>query len=416
MPLSVSSPPLHPDMKRELKQQLLALSARGFEFFAGEFLVYVGLEAVSVTRYIGDGGIDALGNLMAGRFRIPIGIQVKRHRNNVQRPDIDKFVGALSGRFSQGLFLTTADYAPAALQKAAASIPRVLTLNGDQIVSIMVEHQLGVKSSSFHVRKLDVDSDYFATFEAMRSLFAGRVKENPRHYRAAPLDSEAEKTLEEQAINLRPEEDLLSLNAFGYALRVDPARVRRWVENGILLPDATQSSGDRINYYFRRDRVEQVRIERGLETIPASVEEWKQEFLDFAKSRNLSRSYKPVMLKALFSLVDRDGKVHLDDLARAFRAYYMQQLEVGEPLEQNNSLMAHPGEASDQAVKRLIIDNPLERFLIKNFIIYTPEEGMLQIAPRLWQALFHYEVKDALGNADEQIQYYLARQREKHGL
>ena len=235
MPFPTPSPPLHPDMKRELKQQLLALSARGFELFAGEFLVYVGLETVAVTRYIGDGGIDALGNLMAGRFRIPMGIQVKRHRSNVQRPDIDKFVGALSGRFSQGLFLTTADYAPAALQKAAASIPRVLTLNGDQVVSIMVEHQLGVKSSSFHAHRLDIDPDYFATFEAMRSLFAGRVKESSQPYLAASSPDEG--TLEEQVIDLQPEEDLLSLNAFGYDLRVDPARVRRWIESGVLLPD-----------------------------------------------------------------------------------------------------------------------------------------------------------------------------------
>src|ERR1700674_3338710 len=109
-------PPINPDIKRELKKQLLAMSARGFEFFAGDFLEFVGLEAVSVTRYIGDGGIDADGNLIAGRFRIPIGVQVKRHRNNVQRPDIDKFIGALSGRFSQGMFMTTASYTPNALQ------------------------------------------------------------------------------------------------------------------------------------------------------------------------------------------------------------------------------------------------------------------------------------------------------------
>jgi HJR/Mrr/RecB family endonuclease len=52
------TPPSNPDIKRELKNQLLNLTPRGFELFAGEFLVYVGLEKVSVTRYIGDGGID----------------------------------------------------------------------------------------------------------------------------------------------------------------------------------------------------------------------------------------------------------------------------------------------------------------------------------------------------------------------
>ncbi len=63
--------PANPDIKREIKKQLLSLPARSFEFFAGEFLVYVGLEAVSVTRYIGDGGIDAQGKLVAGLFHIP---------------------------------------------------------------------------------------------------------------------------------------------------------------------------------------------------------------------------------------------------------------------------------------------------------------------------------------------------------
>jgi hypothetical protein len=406
------SPPLYPDIKRELKQQLLTISARSFEFFASDFLVYIGLERVSVTRYIGDGGIDASGDLVAGQFRIPIGIQVKRYRNNVQRPDIDRFVGALSGRFSEGMFLTTANYAPQALQKAAMSIPRVLTLNGDQIVSIMLEHQLGLKPSSFGTPKMEIDPDYFAAFEAMKSLFASSVKEAHQGYPTSLSDLSKEGLLEEQSIDLPPEQDVISLTALGYALRIDPTRVRRWVESGTLLPDASQMSGDRSRYYFRRNRIEAIRIQLGLEDIPASSEEWKQNFLDFAKSRNLSRSYKPVMLKTFFKLVDREGKVKINDLIKEFRAYYIQQIEAGHPLEQSRSLMASPKKASDQAIKQLIVTNPLERFLIKNFITYFPEEGVLQIAPQLWQALLHYEVKDVLASADEQIQYYLARQRE----
>ena len=71
--------------------------------------------------------------------------------------------------------------------------------------------------------------------------------------------------------------------------------------------------------------------------------------------------------------------------------------------------MVHPTEAGDQAVKRLIITNPLERFPIKNFIEYFPEEGNLRIAPQLWQELHHYEVLDVLKSVDEQISYYISR-------
>ncbi len=413
MPSLASSPPLHPDIKRELKQQLLALSARRFEFFAGDFLVYVGLEAVSVTRYIGDGGIDASGDLVTGPFRIPVGIQVKRHRNNVQRPDIDRFIGALSKRFSEGLFLTTAHYAPAALQKAATSIPRILTLDGDQVVSVMVEHHLGLKLSQFKAPHLEIDPDYFAAFEAMRTLLAGQVREASPEYTIGSSGLDAHESQEGQTIDLRPEQDLISLNALGYALRTDPTRVRRWVENDTLHPDATQLSGERRSYYFRRDRIAALRVQHGLENIPASSEEWKQEFLDFAKSRNLSRSYKPVMLKAFFKLVDREGKVPMAHLVREFRAYYIEQEEAGEPLERHRSLMASPTEASDQDIKSLIVTNPLERFLIKNFFLSAPDEGVLQMAPQLWRALLHYEVQDVLTSVDEQIHYYLIRQKEK---
>ncbi|MBV9689545.1 MAG: restriction endonuclease [Ktedonobacteraceae bacterium] len=409
-----SAPPTNPDIKREVKKQLLGMSARGFEFFAGDLLVYIGLESVSVTRYVGDGGIDAQGDLIAGMFRIPTGIQVKRYRNNVQRPDIEKFIGALSGRFSQGMFMTTANYAPSALQKASSSIPRVLTLNGDQIVSVMVEHCVGLKVSPTNMHQFDIDPDYFTALEARKGLLR-RVSEASPGYSADSSTPDSDTMADDQTLDLKPEEDLISLNALGYSLRVDPVRVRRWVENETLRPDVSQRSGDRTIYYFRRDRTEQIRKSLNLERVPSSSDEWKQEFLDFAKSRSLSRSYKPVMVKAFFKLADREGKVIVNDLVREFREYYIQRLNTSQPLEHDASLMAHPIKASDNAVKRLIITNPLERFLIKNFMEYFPEEGILQITPQLWQELRYYEVVDLLKSADEQIHYYVSRHEQRDG-
>jgi hypothetical protein len=86
---------------------------------------------------------------------------------------------------------------------------------------------------------------------------------------------------------------------------------------------------------------------------------------------------------------------------------------VGLPLERADSPLADPTKPSDNAIKRLIITYPLERFLIKNFIEYFPEEGVLQIAPQLWQELHYYEMLDALKSADEQISYYIARHTER---
>jgi hypothetical protein len=112
------------------------------------------------------------------------------------------------------------------------------------------------------------------------------------------------------------------------------------------------------------------------------------------------------MLKAFFKLVDREGKVHIDDLVKEFRHYYVQRAHAGQPLERGASPLSDPMKPSDNTLKRLIITHPLERFLIKNFVEYSSEEGVLRIAPQLWQALHYYEVVDILKSTEEQIRYY----------
>jgi hypothetical protein len=399
-----TTPPANPDIKRELKDRLLTMSPRAFELFAGEFLVYVGLEKVSVTRYIGDGGIDAQGDLIAGTFRLPVGVQVKRYRNNVQRTDIDTFIGALSGRFPQGIFVTTSGYGTPALQKASTSIPRILTLSGSQVISIMLQNSLGLRPAQSSPQKLTIDPDYFANFEAQRQLLLRKISESRQDYTTgSPQETQ------EETIDLEPAEDLISLNALGYALRVDPNRLRRWLESGKLQADGDQKVGERHNYYFRRDRVEQIRTELNLQAKPVASDEWRQEFLDFAKSRNLSRSYKPVLVKALFKLIDREGKVNMDDLVREFRDFYMQRANQGLPVEIGATLLNNPTTASDNELRRLIITNPLQRFLIKNYLEYHQDEDIVQIAPQLWHDLRYYEMMDVLKSADEQITYYYSR-------
>ena len=131
--------PSDPDLRRRIKARLLALPPRAFELFAGDLLEFMGLRDVSVTRYSVDGGIDAVGSLetSAALISIPTGVQVKRYRANVQRGDIDRFIGALSGQYAQGIFITTAGYTRQAALKAVVGVPRVATVDGEQVIALM---------------------------------------------------------------------------------------------------------------------------------------------------------------------------------------------------------------------------------------------------------------------------------------
>jgi hypothetical protein len=391
--------PSHPDLRRQIKARLLALPPRAFELFAGDLLEFMGLRNVSVTRYSGDGGIDAVGSLetSAALISIPTGVQVKRYRANVQRADIDRFIGALSGQYQQGIFITTAGYTRQATLKATVGIPRVATVDGDQVIALMLQHRLGITESDDAAG--GIDEEYFGLFEAQAVARLGRLAEQREVYRVG--EAEAGRVAS-------PEDDLISMRALSHALRVDTTALRRWMEQGKLCPDQP-SANARGGYFFRRDRIASIRDELLGRSHPADADAWRQEFLDFARSHNLTKSYKPVLLRALLRLVNRVGEVHIDELTREFRAFYVARRLAGLPVEFGPPDPADTASMSDARLRQLITRNPLERFLIKGFLIYLPEDGVVRFTPQLWSELRFWELLDLQQSADEQLDYYYSR-------
>ncbi|HEU5099548.1 MAG TPA: restriction endonuclease [Roseiflexaceae bacterium] len=386
---------------RKIKARLLALPPRAFELFAGDLLEFIGLRNVSVTRYTSDGGIDAVGSLetKSVAISIPTGVQVKRYRANVQRADIDRFIGALSGQYLHGIFITTAGYSKQAALKAAAGLPRVATLDGDQVVALMLQHRLGVGQVDGAGGM--IDEEYFDHFETQAAVRTQRVEEQSETYQVEQIG------IDRVAL---PEDDLISMRALSHALRVDGSALRRWIEKGLLRPDQAEATM-RSGYFFRRGRVEAIRSQLLGRARPADSEAWRQEFLEFARSRNLSKSYKPVMLKALLQLVNRNGEVQINDLTEAFRVFYLERRRAGLLVEFGPPDLTDAATMTNARLRQLIVQNPLERFLIKGFIQYMPDEGIVRFAPQLWSELRFWELLDIQHSADEQLAYYYSRPR-----
>ncbi len=396
----MQNPPTNPDIRYQIKQRLLALRPRAFELFAGDLLVYVGLQNVVITRYVSDGGIDAYGDLISdsGLMRVATGVQVKRQHQNVQRAEIDRFIGALGGQFHYGIFITTSGYAQPAQTKAASSpLIHLDTIDGNQVVDLMLKHRLGLQTnfeSSAHL-----DENYFLGFE---DQVVPRVSEKrePYHTSSEP-DSELP----------RPEDDLISLRALSYALRIDSTTIRDWVERGKLVPDRAPKGSGREGFFFRRDRIETIRLGLSAPGIPITSGEWRQEFVDFARSRQMSKSYKPVLLKALLNVVDRNGFAAVDAVVEAFHAFYLERERQELPLEFGNTIFRNGANIPLNTIKNLIIKNPLDRFIIKGFLEYDKRDETIRFVPQLWNELRFYELMDILTSADEQLNYYYSREK-----
>ncbi len=143
------------NVRRQLHERLYTLSPSDFESLIGQLLVKIGFEHVSVTAASGDGGIDVRSTLVVGDvIRTRMAVQVKRWKRNVQAPVVQQVRGSL-GAHEQGLIITTSDFSKGARDEAARpDATPVALMNGDQLVTLLIEHDIGVRRASYDLIEL----------------------------------------------------------------------------------------------------------------------------------------------------------------------------------------------------------------------------------------------------------------------
>lgn len=142
-------------IKAALLDSLKSMEPEDFETLVGHLLIALGFTDVKVTKRHHDGGIDVFGDLIIGDvIKVRMAVQVKRWKHNVQAPTVQGVRGA-HGAHHQSLIVTTSDFAPGARVEAALPDREPVGLmNGDELVSLLVEHEIGVTRSNHDVLAL----------------------------------------------------------------------------------------------------------------------------------------------------------------------------------------------------------------------------------------------------------------------
>ena len=153
------------DLASDLLQRLKACSPAFFERLVVEVIVKMGYggtrqDAGKAIGKSGDGGIDGI--IKEDKLGLDaIYIQAKRWENTVGRPEIQKFVGALTGlRAKKGLFITTSNFSSDSEDYVSRIDAKVVLIDGETLAQLMIEYNVGVSTvNAYEVKK--VDSDYF---------------------------------------------------------------------------------------------------------------------------------------------------------------------------------------------------------------------------------------------------------------
>jgi restriction system protein len=156
-------------IKNELSLQLLNQikddSPYFFEKLVLDLLLKMGyggseIDNGELTQKGSDEGIDGI--IKEDRLGLDkIYIQAKKWENNVGRPEIQKFVGALQGkRAKKGIFITNSTFSKDAYDYAQNLDVAVILIDGKKLAEYMIENELGVTLKQ-NYKIFNVDTDYF---------------------------------------------------------------------------------------------------------------------------------------------------------------------------------------------------------------------------------------------------------------
>lgn len=150
----------------ELREVINNQSPQFFEKLVVDLLVKMGYggsfdDSAMVTQLVGDEGIDGI--IKEDKLGLDnIYIQAKKWATNkVSRPEIQKFVGAITGQNAKkGVFITTSEFTDEALKFKPGSDIKIVLIDGKMLAKYMIQYNLGV-SVKYSYEIKDIDRDYF---------------------------------------------------------------------------------------------------------------------------------------------------------------------------------------------------------------------------------------------------------------
>jgi len=166
--MSAASAILNAALVDDLSEAVMGISPQRFERLILDLLIAMGygggdIENGRMTKISGDGGIDGIINEDALGLDA-VYIQAKKYTpgNTVGRPDIQRFIGSLTGEgATKGVFVTTSAFSKEAREYVGRIQQRVVLIDGVALAQLMVKHGVGVRERTRYVVK-DIDQDYFA--------------------------------------------------------------------------------------------------------------------------------------------------------------------------------------------------------------------------------------------------------------
>lgn len=200
---------------------------------------------------------------------------------------------------------------------------------------------------------------------------------------------------------------MISQMEFIRRVDVQAETVEKYIREGQIIPDLiVPMSEHRTFKYFKEETLKSTANKFGWKLI--NDDNRKELFMEMMRQMDMSYSYKPVLIKAVFQYADSKGRVKLDDIVTYFKAFYENRRNAELAVEKPNSIFAKGGYTYKDA-QRNILSNPFKRFEDMQMLRHTKTLGIVEVEPTVWKNLSNNEKAEILEVCDRKLDEYYNR-------
>ena len=201
--------------------------------------------------------------------------------------------------------------------------------------------------------------------------------------------------------------DMISQIEFVRMVDVQSETVERYIKDGKVKPDLSIPFGDkRMFHYFREESIRNIAKQYGWDLI--TPQNMADKFMKFIETMDMSYSYKPVLLKAIYEYMDTSGRVALPDVVDYFIDFYEDRKAHGMIAEKSTSIYQKGGYIRKD-VEKNILSNPFKRFEDMRFLMRCKDVETIEVNPIIFRKLTREDWLHIVDVCDKSLEKYYLR-------
>ena len=201
--------------------------------------------------------------------------------------------------------------------------------------------------------------------------------------------------------------DMISQIEFVRMVDVQSETVERYIKDGKVKPDLSIPVGDkRMFHYFREESIRNIAKQYGWDLI--TPQNMADKFMKFIETMDMSYSYKPVLLEAIYEYMDTSGRVALPDVVDYFIDFYEDRKAHGMIAEKSTSIYQKGG-YTRKDVEKNILSNPFKRFEDMRFLMRCKDVETIEVNPIIFRKLTREDWLHIVNVCDKSLEKYYLR-------